>query len=136
MAEILLIPTRRKRSRSHAGDCALGRTPRITRDANAGQPADSSVTGNTASWPAATGALCRLEVAPPLRRRVIPRDAEHTHAVAAIRRRVDIQHAVVEVQRIPQILDSAAAKSDSSMMPSWFSPKPSSRAEHSMPFDS
>ena len=37
------------RSRNQAGDVAPARTPRITREANIGQEADSSATGNTAA---------------------------------------------------------------------------------------
>ncbi len=55
MGEMLLMPTRRSRSRSQGGDAAPALTPRITRDAKTGQAAGASrVTGNTAVPRAAT----------------------------------------------------------------------------------
>ncbi len=50
------MPTRRSRSRSHAGDDSRAFTPRITRDEKIGQPVTASMLiGNTAVWAAGTG---------------------------------------------------------------------------------
>ena len=62
MGEMLLMPTRRRRSRSQAGDCAPVLTPRITRDAKIGHAAGASrVTGNAAVLRAATAQLVAHE---------------------------------------------------------------------------
>ena len=45
----------------------------------------------------------KLEVPPFLRRRIIARDAEDAHAIAAIGRCVDLEHRVIEIQRRAQI---------------------------------
>ena len=80
-------------------------TPRITREANIGQAAGaSSTTGKVAVPRAATALDAGGEIAPLLRRRVVARNAEHAHAIAAIRRGIHLQRHVVEVERRAQIL--------------------------------
>ena len=80
------------------------------------------------------GVRVRRQITPLLGRRVVARNAEHAHTIAAIRRRVHLQHHIVEIERLAQVRHSAEGRQLHD--PVVFLPRPSSRAEHSMPFDS
>ena len=53
---------------------------------------------------AGTGLTRAVEIAPLLRSRIVARDAEHAHAIAAIGRRIYFEHRIIEIQRRAQIL--------------------------------
>ena len=104
MGEMLASPTRRSRSRSHAGEVASARTPRITREQKIGQLlADSMRTGKTESCTAATGNTACLEIAVLVSGGVIACDPEDAHAIAAVRGGVHLEHGIVEIERLAHV---------------------------------
>ena len=106
-----LRPTRRSRSFSQAGELApAAHAANHARGEHrtAGRRIRCAP-GKTASCAAGTGAAAGLEIAPLLSRRVIARDAEHAHAIAAVRRGVHLEHGIVEIQRRAHIPVRAAS---------------------------
>ena len=98
------MPTRRSRSRSHAGDDrarahAANHSRCEDRTARGGLDADRKHGGvGGGHRHDAVG-----QIAPFARRRVVAGDAEHAHAIAAVRRRIHLEHRVVEIERLAQI---------------------------------